>query len=108
MWTDDADGKKKGFALIRSSELVEFLQCGFGGESIWINVVVSLGKLDDIHFLRVSPDFSIGKSVHNPARVQPFSNRLHVANPGIGHFNDGIVVPVGSTETTGMVRHFSD
>ena len=106
MRTKDSGGEEEGFFV--SGNEVELLQGFVNGDAVRINFVTSFEGLKEIHVFGVLADLAIGESVHPAAWVLPLAGGEEVAVPGFGHFDFGVVVPIRSAASAGVVGNFSD
>ena len=106
MRTKDSGGEEEGFFV--SGNEVELLQGFVNGDTVGINFVASFEGLKEIHVFGVLADLAIGESVHPAAWVLPLAGGEEMAVPGFGHFDFGVVVPIRSAASAGVVGNFSD
>ena len=94
--------------MIVLGEELELRKSALDCLAVGIGIVVAVEGLEDIHRLGVLANLSVGLAVHEAAGVLPWSAGTEMARPGAGHLGLGVIVPIGSSASAGMVGDLSD
>ena len=104
--TEDAGGEEERFLIFRKAG--KLFQGFIDSGSIRVGVIVSFMGLEEVHVFCIDTNFSVRETVHPATGMLPLAGWEEVLVPRVWHFELGVIVPIFSAASTGVMGNFSD